>query len=157
MQVLVHNRGVGRKGANASAPQLKRELSQLNIDRSGNSRGAQCLSPMEFPRFSSSLPSTALFSTSVSIYILVSLLLHRFYVCFCLPVTLFLFLSLSRLSGSGRFFTFKLPTTAGESVAINMASYLSPCRGVFHSIRSLRPFLWPANDTLPRACLANRG
>lgn len=116
-----------------------------------------CLSPMEFPRFSSSLPSTALFSTSVSIYILVFLLLHRFYVCFCLPVTLFLFLSLSRLSGSGRFFTFKLPTTAGESVAINMASYLSPCRGVFHSIRSLRPFLWPANDTLPRACLANRG
>lgn len=30
--MLVHNRGVGRKGANASAPQLKRELSQLNID-----------------------------------------------------------------------------------------------------------------------------
>lgn len=29
-----------------------------------------------------------------------------------------------------------------ESVAINMASYLSPCRGGFNSICSLRPFLW---------------
>lgn len=34
----------------------------------------------------------------------------------------------TRLSGNGRFLTFKLPTTVVESVAINMASYLSPCQ-----------------------------